>query len=66
MRTLSIGETCSELRGTLTVSVDMDVESFVIPVMFDMPAESDFMPDILEESDTIEFVVVIAAALSPC
>ena len=76
MRALSTGETCSELRGTLPVSVMAAVESFVMPVMLDIPAESDFMPDILDESDfmpdildesdIIEFVVVIAAVLSPC
>ena len=59
--TLSIGETCSELRGTFTVSTGVFEESIFIP---DMPDESVFMLDMLDESvDIIEFVVV---ALSPC
>lgn len=50
MRTLSIGETCRPVRGTLTVSTGAEVESIFIPVM-------------LEESLV---VVVVVMALSPC
>lgn len=50
MRTLSSGETCRGLRGTLTVSTAAEVESIFIPLM-------------LEES-VVDVVVVMA--LSPC
>ena len=48
--TLSIGETCSELRGTFSVSTDFE--------------ESIFIPDMLDESVVV--VVVGVIALSDC
>jgi len=44
--TLSIGETCSELRGTFSVSTDFE--------------ESIFIPDMLDESVVVVVVGVIA------
>lgn len=51
--TLSLGETWSGLRGTLTVS------TFAAD-------ESTFIPDMLEESVVVVVVVVVVAELSVC